>query len=52
MDGSPEDAAKFQACSIALALPGLSESVMRGRALCFEWGFMRTFTGNQDVAVK
>ena len=52
LDGSPEDAAKFQACSIALALPGLSESVMRGRALCFEWGFMRTFTGNQDVAVK
>ena len=23
MDGSPEDAAKFQACSIALPLPGL-----------------------------
>ena len=27
MDGSPEDAAKFQACSIALPLPELSESV-------------------------
>ena len=22
------------------------------RALCFEWGFMRTFPGNLDVAVK
>ena len=21
-------------------------------ALCFEWGFTRTFPGNQDVAVK
>ena len=21
-------------------------------ALCFEWGFMRTFPGNQDVTVK
>ena len=21
-------------------------------ALCFEWGFKRTFPGNQDVAVK
>ena len=26
--------------------------VFRGGALCFEWGFMRTFPGNQDVAVK
>ena len=23
-----------------------------GGALCFEWGFMQTFPGNQDVAVK
>ena len=23
-----------------------------GGALCFEWGFTRTFPGNQDVAVK
>ena len=23
-----------------------------GGALCFEWGFTRTFSGNQDVAVK
>ena len=23
-----------------------------GGALCFEWGFMRTFPGYQDVAVK
>ena len=22
------------------------------RALCFEWGFTRTFSGNHDVAVK
>ena len=24
----------------------------RGGALCFEWGFTRTFPGNQDVAVN
>ena len=24
----------------------------RGGTFCFEWGFMRTFPGNQDVAVK
>ena len=23
-----------------------------GGELCFEWGFTRTFPGNQDVAVK
>ena len=26
-------------------------SKCRGGALCFEWGFTRTFPGNQDVAV-
>ena len=24
----------------------------RGGALCFEWGFTRTFPGNQDLTVK
>ena len=28
------------------------KTVHAGGALCFEWGFTRTFPRNQDVAVK
>ena len=32
--------------------PYINDKIRRGRALCFEWGFTRTFPGNQDVAAK
>ena len=36
-------------CKLIIDLLTLKEV---GGALCFEWGFTRTFSGNQDVAVK
>ena len=31
------------------AVPPVEYSKIGGEALCFEWGFTRTFPGNQDV---
>ena len=37
---------------IGLTDPPKSGGAYAPPALCFEWGFTRTFPGNQDVAVK
>ena len=39
--------------TVVYQLKSGSEELKGGSgALCFEWGFTRTFPGNQDVAVK
>ena len=45
----PPDAAHFRTSALSREPAGPSEQA--GGALCFEWGFMRTFPGNQDVTV-
>ena len=41
-----------QIMSVLVHAQGTKTVHAGGGALCFEWGFMRTFPGNQDVAVK
>ena len=36
----------------ASVLFSMSAKSGKTRAMCFEWGFTWTFSGNQDVAVK